>query len=75
MPMSAWPATTENYNRDVGDGWAGWAIAHPGFKTSVNPISTPRGGRLCPPHYYLPTQLQVSSYVPVAEDEHTLSGQ
>ena len=30
--------------------------APPDFGRSVNPIST-RGGRLCPPHYYLPTQL------------------
>ena len=34
-------------NRDVGDGWAGWAIAYPGFGRSVNPIST-RKGKLCP---------------------------
>ena len=25
--------------RSVGDGWAEWAIAHPGFGRSVNPIS------------------------------------
>ena len=25
------------WNRGVGDGWAGWAIAHPGFGRSVNP--------------------------------------
>ena len=31
-------------------GWAGWALAHPEFGSSVNPITT-RGGRLCPPHY------------------------
>ena len=42
--------------RGVGDGWAGWAIAHRGFGRSVNPVST-RGCRLCPPHYWLPTQL------------------
>ena len=28
-----------NEIRDVGDRWAGWAIAHPGFGRSVNPIS------------------------------------
>ena len=42
--------------RDVEDGWTGWTISHPGFGRSVNPIST-RGGRLCSPHYYLPTQI------------------
>ena len=36
-------------HRGVGDEWAGWAIAHPGFNRSVNHIST-RGGRLCAPH-------------------------
>ena len=44
------------YNKDVGCGWAGWLIAHPGFGRSVNSIPT-RGGRLYPWHYYLPTQL------------------
>ena len=37
-----------NPSRDVGDGWAGWAIAHPGFSRPVNPIST-RGGQIVPP--------------------------
>ena len=36
-------------NRDVGDGWAGWAITHQGLGRSVNTISI-RRGRLCPPH-------------------------
>ena len=44
------------------NGWAGWPIAHPDFGKSVNTIST-IGGRLCPAYYYLPTQLQVASYV------------
>ena len=30
-------------------GWAGWALAHPEFGSSVHPIST-RRGRLYPPH-------------------------
>ena len=34
-------------------GWAGWALAHPEFGSSVNPIPS-REGRLCPPHYCLP---------------------
>ena len=51
--------------RDVGDGLAGRAIAHPGLGRSVYPIST-RGCRLCPLHYYLPTQLWVASYVTVS---------
>ena len=29
--------------RDVADGWTGWAIAHPGFGRSVNPISYEAG--------------------------------
>ena len=49
--------------RGVRDEWAEWAIVHPDFGRSVNPIST-RGSRLCPPHYYLPTQLYVASYAP-----------
>ena len=51
------PSTTKF--RDVRERWAGWAIPHSCFGRSVNPIST-RGGRLCPPHYYLPTQLPTS---------------
>ena len=35
---------------DAASGWAGWALAHPEFGSSVNPITT-RGGRLCPSHY------------------------
>ena len=49
--------------RDVGDGWAGRAIAHSGFGRSINPKSN-RGGRLCL-YYYLPNQRSVVSYVPV----------
>jgi hypothetical protein len=33
-------------------------------KRTFNPIST-RGSRLCPPHYFLSTQLSVASYDPV----------
>ena len=29
---------TTMFFRDVGDGWAGWAIAHPGFGRSLNPM-------------------------------------
>ena len=42
------PASPDTKYRGVGDGWAGWAIAHPGFGRSVNTIST-RGDRLCLP--------------------------
>ena len=34
-------------SRDVGNRWAGWEIAHPGFDRSVNPISI-RGSWLGP---------------------------
>ena len=34
-------------NMGIGDGWAGWAIAHPGFDRSVNPILI-RGGWMPP---------------------------
>ena len=36
------------FNRCIGDGWAEWAIAHPGFGRSGSPIST-REDKLCPP--------------------------
>ena len=39
-------------SRDVGNGWAGWEIAHPGFGRSVNTIST-RWSRLEPPSLLL----------------------
>ena len=50
--------------RDVVSGWAGWALAHPEFGVSVNPLTTrgPIGGRgvdyahpitTCPPKYLL----------------------
>ena len=42
-------------NRDVGDGWAGWSIAHPGFCKSDKPISTIEGSapniNTCPPSF------------------------
>ena len=40
-------STPQYLVRGRGTGWAGWAITHPGFGRSVNPIST-RGARLCP---------------------------
>ena len=46
--------------RGVGDGWAEWAIAHPGFGRSVIPIST-RGPDCAPTYYCLPTQLYLAS--------------
>ena len=50
-------------SRDVGNRWAGWEIAHPGFGRSVNPIST-RGGRLCPPpHTALIDQPTLGSFL------------
>ena len=44
-----------NSSGNVGYGWAGTAIANPGFGRSVNTIST-KWGRLYPPHYNLPIQ-------------------
>ena len=41
--------------RGVSGGWAGWAIAHPVFDRIEG-----RGA----PHYYLPTQFLVATYVP-----------
>ena len=37
-------------SRDVGDGWAGWVIAHTDFGRSVNSINTVSiiGGRFAP---------------------------
>ena len=32
---------------DATSGWAGWALAHPEFGSSVNPITT-RGGQIMP---------------------------
>ena len=50
-------------NMNVGEGWvgcAGWAIAHPCFSTLADQLVKSiliSGGKFCPPHYYLPTQL------------------
>ena len=46
-------------------GVPGGAIVPPIFGWSVNPIST-KGGRLCPPFYYLPFQIFRPSYGPVS---------
>ena len=35
-------------HRGVGDGWAGWAIAHPGFGRSVIALSQPEGADCAP---------------------------
>ena len=40
---------------DAASRWAGWALAHPEFGSSVHPIQT-REGILYPPHYCLPTR-------------------
>ena len=48
-------------NRGVSVGWAGWAIAHPGFGRIEVPLGS--GGA---PHYYLPTQFWAANYSPVA---------
>ena len=53
----------QNHVNDAASGWAGWAFAHPVFGSSVKPILT-KGGRLCPPHYYLPFQIFRPSYTP-----------
>ena len=42
---------------DVVSGWAGWALVHPEFESSVNPIPTREESRLCPPHCCLPTRI------------------
>jgi hypothetical protein len=41
---------------DAARGWAGWTLDNPKFGSSVNPIPT-KGGRLCSPHYWLPTRI------------------
>ena len=44
-------------NMNVGDEWVGWAMPTKVLPDKiVNSILT-RGGRFCPPYYYLPTQL------------------
>ena len=48
-------------NRDVGDGWSGWSIAHPDLCKSDNLISTLEGKAPNINHVYLPTQLSVAS--------------
>ena len=50
---------------EVGDGWAGWGACR-----SVIPISTRR--EQIPPYYYLPTQLQVASYVTLNRRKKTV---
>ena len=35
---------------DAANKWAEWALAHPEFSSSVNPIIT-KGGRLCQQNY------------------------
>ena len=45
-------------------GQGGRAPPPPDFGRLVNPIST-RGGRLCPPHFYLPPQIFRPSAIPV----------
>ena len=52
------------HHRPVVPGCAGYAMAHPGFGRSVNPIST-RGDRLCPPNYYWHTRIFRPSDGPV----------
>ena len=34
------PITTITPNSDAASGWAGWALAHPEFGSSFNPITT-----------------------------------
>jgi len=41
---------------DAISGWVGWALAHQEFGSSVNTIPA-TGGRLCSPHYCLPTRI------------------
>ena len=66
LMSSSYPQTDEpNYfpeldilkSSDAASGWAGWALAHPEFGSSVHPIPTGGGGRLYPPHYCLPTRI------------------
>ena len=32
-------STGKSFSSDAASGWAGWALAHPGFGSSVNPIT------------------------------------
>ena len=32
--------TLDNHTSDAARGWAGWALAHPEFGSSVNPVTT-----------------------------------
>ena len=54
--------------RTVGTGRTGGAIP-PDFGRSVNPIQTKGGGILCPPYYWLPTQIFRPSYGPALQQE------
>ena len=36
------------YASAAASGWAGWALAHPEFGSSVNPITTRGGGQIMP---------------------------
>ena len=52
----------------LGDLWAGWAIAHPGFVKSINPVSEEADCAphitTCPPSFkQLPTSLSLSSLI------------
>ena len=60
-----WPKSEEK-SRPVVPACAGCARAHPDFGRSVNPIST-KGDRLCPPHYYSPSQILKPSAIPDRE--------
>ena len=43
----------QDHASDAVSGWAGWALAHPEFGSSVNPIPTRRGQVIttCPPGF------------------------
>ena len=54
----------------LGDRWAWWAIAHPDFGTSVNPIATRKGeGQIVPPTLPLAPQIFRPSDIPVERKE------
>ena len=60
------------YFSDAVSGWAGWTIAHPEFGGTVNPIPT-RWGRLCPPHYCLPTRIGKPNGISVISNQYESS--
>jgi len=52
------PQKLESLYSDAASGWAGWALAHPKFGSSVNPITTRGADYASPPGFEnLPSSL------------------